>query len=78
MIMAYINTKHNVGDKVWWVHCSGRVYGGTIKEITCCDYQGFLYCLIDSPTFKVNPFPVVHYSNVFKIKEEAKKYAKYQ
>jgi hypothetical protein len=76
--MAHINTKHNVGDKVWWVHCSGRVYGGTIKDITCCDYQGFLYCLIESPTFKVNPFPVVHYSNVFKTKEEAKKYAKYQ
>jgi hypothetical protein len=26
----------------------------------------------------VNPFPTVHYSNIFKTKKEAKEYAKYQ
>lgn len=76
--MAQIKTKHNVGDNVWWVHCSCRVYEGTIVDISCCDYQGFLYCLISSPKFKANPFPNVHYSNVFKTKKEAQEYAKYQ
>lgn len=76
--MALIKTRHNVGDRVWWVHCSCRVYEGVIGEITCCDYQGALYCHIASPSFKRNPFPVVHYSNVFKTKAEAKEFAAYQ
>ena len=76
--MALIKTMHNVGDEVWWVHCSCRVYEGTIEEISCCDYQGALYCILNSPSFKINPFPNVHYSNVFKTKEEAKEYAKFQ
>lgn len=36
--MADIKTKLNVGDTVWWVNCSNKVYKGTIKEIVCCDY----------------------------------------
>ena len=47
--MADIKTKLNVGDTVWWVNCSNKVYKGTIKEIVCCDYQGALYCGIYSP-----------------------------
>lgn len=38
--MADIKTKLNVGDTVWWVHCSNKIYKGTVKEILCCDYQG--------------------------------------
>lgn len=38
--MANIKTKLNVGDTVWWVHCSNKIYKGTVEEISCCDYQG--------------------------------------
>lgn len=37
--MANIKTKLNVGDTVWWVHCSNKIYKGTV-EILYCDYQG--------------------------------------
>ena len=76
--MAEIKTKLNVGDTVWWVHCSNRVYQGVIEDIECCDYQGALYCNIHSPTFKINPRPVVHYSFVFSTKAQAKEFAAYQ
>lgn len=76
--MAEIKTQRNVGDTVWWVHCSNRVYKGTIEEIRCCDYQGALYCIIHSPSFKVNPYPSVHYSNVFPNRAEAEEFAEYQ
>ena len=66
------------GDVVWWVHCSGKVYQGVIEGITCCDYQGALYCHIYSPSFRLNPYPTVHYSYVFKSKDEAKDFSKYQ
>ena len=52
--MADIKTKLNVGDTVWWVNCSNKVYKGTIKEIVCCDYQGALYCCIYSPSYRRN------------------------
>jgi len=76
--MGFIKTKLNPGDCIWWVHCSGRVYKGTIEEITCCDYQGALYCQIVSPSFKINPTPIVHYSNVFDTRERALEFAEYQ
>ncbi len=76
--MADIKTKLNVGDTVWWVHCSNKIYKGTVEEISCCDYQGALYCQIYSPSFKRNPYPTVHYSNVFKSKDDAKEFAEYQ
>lgn len=76
--MAEIKTNLNIGDTVWWVHCSNKVYRGIIKEISCCDYQGALYCHIYSPSFKINPHPVVHYSSVFESKNEAVDFAKYQ
>ena len=76
--MADIKTKLNVGDTVWWVNCSNKVYKGTIKEIVCCDYQGALYCGIYSPSYRRNTNPVVHYSSVFKSREEAQKFAEYQ
>lgn len=77
-MMAEIKTRHNVGDIVWWVHCSNRVYKGVILGISICEYQGALYCNIHSPSFKRNPYPVVHYSNVFGSQEEAKEFAAYQ
>lgn len=76
--MAEIKTALNIGDTVWWVHCSSRVYKGTIEGISCCDYQGALYCHINSPTFKRNPYPTVHYSSVFSTQKEAKEFVKYQ
>ncbi len=76
--MANIKTNLNVGDTVWWVHCSHKVYKGTIEEISCCDYQGALYCQIYSPSFRRNPYPTVHYSNVFKSRDEAHEFAEYQ
>ena len=76
--MSEIQTKLNIGDVVWWVHCSGMVDQGVIEGITCCDYQGALYCHIYSPSFRLNPYPTVHYSYVFKSKDEAKDFSKYQ
>ena len=73
-----IRTKIHVGDTVWWVHCSNKVYKGIVEEITCCDYQGALYCNISSPSFKINPHPTVHYSFVFLARERAKEFAEYQ
>jgi hypothetical protein len=78
MIMPFIKTRFNPGDRIWWVHCTGRIYEGIIGEIHCCDYQGALYCEVASPSFKVNPFPTVHYSNIFKTEQEAKEYSQYQ
>lgn len=76
--MADIKTKISVGNTVWWVHCTGRVYKGVVEDIHICEYQGALYCLIHSPSFKRNQYPVVHYSNVFLDKERARGFAKYQ
>lgn len=76
--MAEIRTMYNVGDTVWWVHCSGRVFKGIIENIACCDYQGALYCEIHSPSFKVNPHPTVHYSFVFSSRKAAQEFAEYQ
>lgn len=78
LTMADIKTKLNVGDTVWWVNCSNKVYKGTIKEIVCCDYQGALYCGIYSPSYRRNTNPVVHYSSVFESREKAQKFAEYQ
>ena len=76
--MSEIFTKIKAGDAGWWVHCSGKVFRGVVQAITLCEYQGALYCNIHSPSFRVNPFPVVHYSKVFLSKQEAKEYADYQ
>ena len=76
--MGEIKTELNSGDTVWWAHCSNKVYKGTIVNIHCCDYQGALYCEIHSPSFRLNPYPVVHYSNVFLTREGAKSFAEYQ
>lgn len=73
--MAEIKTKINVNDVVYWVHCSGKVYKGKVQEIHLCEYQGALYCAIYSPSFKINPYPNVHYSNVFHNRDTAKEYA---
>lgn len=76
--MSEIKTKLNVDNTVWWVHCDNRVYKGTIEGISCCDYQGSLYCHIHSPSFKRNPYPTVHYSTVFQSRDEAEEFAEYQ
>ena len=79
--MIQLNTQLNPGDSVWWVHehgPGGRVckFQGTIKRIELCEYQGALYCVIDCPSFKWNPMPVVHYSDVFKDKTDAEEFRK--
>ena len=76
--MSEIITRIKPGDTVWWFSYSGKVYKGTVQAITLCEYQGALYCNIHSPSFRINQFPVVHYSNVFLSREEAEKYAEYQ
>ena len=76
--MSEIVTKIKAGDTVWWVHCSNRVYKGTVQAITLCEYQGALYCNIHSPSFRINQFPVVHYSFVFLSRREAEEFAEYQ
>lgn len=72
-----IDAKIKVGDKVFWVHCSGRVYAGTVEELRLCEYQGSVYANLYSPTFKLNTYPTVHYSHLFSTKEKAKDFAKY-
>ena len=76
--MSEIVTKVKVGDTVWWVHCSNRVYKGIVQAIILCEYQGALYCNIFSPSFRRNPYPVVHYSEVFLSRSEAEEHAEYQ
>ena len=74
-----IKTGIKIGDPVFWVKDrytkSGKkrfmIYPATVKSIRLCEYQGALYCELDSPAFKLNPNPVVHYSFVFPTKEEA-------
>lgn len=73
-----IVTKINPGDTVWWVHCTNRVYKGTVQAITVCEPQGALYCEIHSPSFRRNPYPVVHYSEVFPSRSRAEEFAEYQ
>ena len=76
--MSEIVTKIKAGDTVWWVHCSNKVFKGTVQAITLCEYQGALYCELHSPSFRRNQFPVVHYSKVFLSRQSAEEYADYQ
>lgn len=76
--MSEIITKIKPGDTVSWVHCSNKVYKGTVQSITLCEEQGALYCNIYSPSFRINHYPVVHYSNVFPSRQAAEEYADYQ
>ena len=83
--MTEIITQIKPNDTVWWVHdgftitgaggYKSRVYKGTIQAITLCEYQGALYCNIFSPSFRRNPYPVVHYSKVFRSRESANEFA---
>lgn len=76
--MLHIETEIKIGDTVWWVHCSNKVYKGIVQEINLCEYQGALYCTLFSPSFKRNPYPAVHYSEVFLTRKEALEFAEYQ
>ena len=78
-IETYIKPK----DSVFWVNekptKNGNkfiVYSATVMEISLCEYQGALYCTLYCPDFKINPYPNVHYSHVFKSKENAEDFAK--
>ena len=85
--MSEIVTAIKPGDTVWWVHDGftitganaafypSKVYKGTVQAITLCEYQGALYCNIFSPSFRRNRYPVVHYSKVFRSREEANEFA---
>lgn len=76
--MTEITTKINVGNTVWWVNYFGRVHKGTVEKIEICEGQGALYCVIHSPSNRINTYPIVHYSNVFLSREEARTFAAYQ
>ena len=67
--------KIKVGDTVFWVHCSNRVYEGKVEQCSICDYQGAIYLELYSPKFKLNPFPNVHYSHCFLKQEDAREFA---
>ena len=69
-------------DNVFWVkertYKGGKrfqVYKATVEEIHLCEYQGALYCTLYCPDFKINPYPTVHYSYVFKSRENAEDFA---
>ena len=64
-----------IGDTVYWVHCTNRVYKGTVCEYSFCESQGAVYLHIHSPLFRKNTYPTVHYSFCFKNKDEAKEFA---
>ena len=66
-----------IGDTVWWVHYSNKCYKGTVKEYSFCEGQGAVYLHIFSPSFRRNPYPVVHYSFCFLTREQAKKFIEY-
>lgn len=78
-----IKTNIKPGDKVFWVKERLKlgqgttivknffVYEATVEEIHLCEYQGALYCTLHCPSFKINPYPTVHYSNVFTTREQA-------
>lgn len=77
---------HQPGDTVYWVHDNyysagsgkhARVIKGTIQSIDLCEYQGALYCNLYSPSFRRNPHPTIHYSHVFKTRDEAQDFAEY-
>ena len=76
--MSEIVTRIKPGDTVWWVHCTNKIYKGTVQSITLCEYQGALYCHIHSPSFRKNQYPTVHYSNVFTSRQAAEEFADYQ
>lgn len=76
--MSEIVTRIKPGNTVWWVHCTGKVYKGTVESINLCEYQGALYCVLYSPSFRRNPHPVVHYSNVFTTRQSAEEFSEYQ
>lgn len=72
-----IKTNTKVGDTVYWVKeikARWRIYEATVEEITLCEYQGALYCTLYCPDFKINPYPVVHYSYVFHTRQEAEEH----
>lgn len=73
--MTDISTHTRIGDTVWWVHCSGKVYKGCVQAMTICEEQGAIYCHIYSPSFRRNPYPTVHYSEVFLSREQANEFA---
>jgi len=77
--MSEIVTRIKPGDTVWWVHDAAtvRVYKGVVQGIELCEPQGALYCRIYSPSFRINPHPIVHYSKVWQTRAEAEEYAGY-
>jgi hypothetical protein len=66
-----IKTRLSLGDTVYWVHCSNKIYKGIVREFSFCEDQGAVYLILDSPSFKINPNPIVHYSHCFISKEQA-------
>ena len=67
--------KLQIDQVVYWVHCTNKVYKGTIKEYSFCENQGAVYLSIHSPSFRINPYPTVHYSHCFASKERALEFA---
>lgn len=68
---SMIKTNIKVGDTVFWVHCSNRVYKGIVTEFDFCEDQGAVYLLLFSKQFRINNTPVVHYSHCFLTRESA-------
>jgi hypothetical protein len=73
-----IKSNIGVGDTVWWVHCSNKVYKGVVENIELCEGSGALFCIIHSPSFQLNHHPCVHYTNVYLTRIAAEDFAEYQ
>ena len=65
-----------IGDTVYWVSSQNKVYKGIVDKYSFCEMQGALYLFLLSPEFKINPYPVVHYTFCFAGKEDADDFAK--
>lgn len=68
--------EHSIGKKVYWIASDNKVRVGTVLDVSLCEYQGALYLELNSPTFKKNPYPTVHYSNCFSTRDEADELAR--
>lgn len=64
--MADIKTKLNIGDTVWWVNCSNKVYKGTIKKLRAATIRAhftaaFTAHLTDE--IQIRPFTILLFSS---------------
>lgn len=72
-----INPKIKIGQTVWFIDCFNKIFKAKVTEYSFCEGQGALYLILDSPSFRRNKTPCVHYTSCFETKEEAEKCVEY-